>query len=1126
MGRPSSDPPEPEERRHARALAPAGASAGAARALAPARTGAPAWLEEVVSEPSPFVSSVLVHSAAPQRNGSGRAGSATVVHSGVPKPPPLGSGVAGLVDLMKVGSEALGRYVYLSPDGERGAELGRGGIGRVLLAMDEHVGREVAIKELLEDAPGEGTSDPELRTRFLAEARITGQLEHPNIVPVYELGRRADGRLYYTMRIVRGETLSAVLARARTLAERLALLNHFTGLCHAIAYAHSRGVVHRDIKPDNVMIGEFGETIVLDWGIAKIQGQPDVPGARQPRGVPVLGETSQGDLVGTPLFMSPEQARGEVDQIDEASDVWSLGVVLYLLLAGRPPFVGKSIEEVVARVTEGRPVPARRVEPLAPSELCAVVERALSVDKAERYPSVREFVGDIQAFMSGARVMAYDYSALELFRRFYRRHRAAALVGLVALFSLLVVATELQRRILAARDRALLAERSALDKEHAARQSLAEVFTERALNASAEGDVVGAELYAARALTSGERPDARGSVISQTNRHQLARLGDDPAFAGCTLLASSGRGDVVCAHGRELSSWAPGGVVRSWAAPDPPARLALSADARTLLAAFEDGRFVAYDTASHEVRHQFRAESSVPAALALSEDGSRFLTTAESGWVQLWETETARSVARVQLSEPVSARAFAPNGPGVLLGGRLGALTLWDPTSGERRAFEGHRGTVTALAFSRRGDWIASAASDRTLSLWSASTGKRLVPALRDQGTVQSLAWSPDGTMLIFGSDDRMFGLLDARHPQSVQRVRGHGGPVLLASFAGPSELITLGAQRGLLRWSYQPPRLPRELSHKANVLAQAFVTPELLATAGLAQEGVCLWQLSEERCKTRLPVREGQIRTLGVHTASGRLALGTSTGVLTVWNLATALPEHVLATSSAQLRSVEFSADGRELLSSDSEGTALLWDLGTGQAVQRFGAAAPLNDALFDAVRARVLLGTRSGTVEVWSRSGQRERSVQAHAEWIMDLAQHPASDRLATAAGDGNIAVWSLATLERRWIALGHEGRALSVDFSPDGALLASAGEDGLVEIWRAGSGEAAARLLHHRGAARSVRFSPDGKFLVSGGDDGSVRLWDLSRLGTSGEALLADVEQRSGVALNGVQLELSKP
>ncbi len=1101
------------------------------RSNGPARAAVPAWLDEVVSAQRKL--QVELHERSEPRRVSGRAGpaleatrikaapgTATLVHSAAPQPLLPAPGPA-LLDLMQVGSEEPGRYVYLSPDGERGAELGRGGIGRVLLAMDQHLGREVAIKELLQDG---AAIDPELMTRFLAEARITGQLEHPNIVPVYELGRRADGRLYYTMQMVRGETLSAALERARTLVERLALLSHFAGLCNAIAYAHSRGVVHRDIKPDNVMIGEFGETIVLDWGIAKIQGEPDMPGARQPRGVAVLGETSQGDLVGTPLFMSPEQARGEVDAIDESSDVWSLGVVLYMLLCGRPPFLGKTTEEVVALVTQGKCAPAQQLEPRAPSELCAVVERALQLDKARRYPSVRELAADVTAFMSGARVMAYEYSALELFRRFYRRHRAAAIVGLVALLALIVVATELQRRILTARDRALLAERNALEKEHAARQSLAEVFTERALNAGAEGDVLGAELYAARALSSGERPDARGSIVGLTNVHGVQPLEQDAAFAGCTLLAASGRGDVVCAQGRELHAWLAGSGRTRWVVPDAPARLALSADAGTLLAAFPDGQFLAYDPESQLLRQRFRAES-VPASLTLSEDGSRFLTTSDTGWVQLWETASGKSLARVQLSEPVTASAFAPSGGTVLLGGRLGALLAWQPESGAQLGFEGHRGTITALAYSRRGDWIASAGSDRSLSLWSASSGRRLMPPRRELGNVQSLGWSADGSLLVFGSDDRMLGLLDTRHPQQPERHRGHSGPVLLASFAGRDQLVTVSPS-GLRRFRLQPPRLPPELSQKANVLSQAFVSNELLATAGLAQEGVCLWQIAEERCKTRLPVKEGQVRALAVHAGSQRLALGSSTGLLALWNLETALPEHVLATGGAQLRSIEFSSDGQRLLSSDAEGRAVLWDVATGRELQRFAAAAPLSDALWDARRGRVLLGTREGTLELWSAQGSRQQVLPAHRDWIMDLDRAAAGDELASASADGSICLWSLATLQARWSKPAHQGRALTVSFSPDGKLLASGGEDGLVQLWDVARGEPLARLLHHRGAVRSVRFAPDGSFLASGGDDGSVRLWQLSRLYEPGESLQARAEQSSGLRWNGVQLELSQP
>ncbi|MET0789981.1 MAG: serine/threonine-protein kinase, partial [Polyangiaceae bacterium] len=459
-----------------------------------------------------------------------------------------------------VTDEAPGRY-RAEPNGE----LGRGAIGRVFVAEDLHLGREVAIKELLDESQDSASGSRALQTisRFLREARVTGALEHPNIVPVYELGQRADGTLYYTMRIVPGRTLATAIGESKNVQQRLSLVNHFSGLCQAIAYAHSRGIVHRDIKPDNVMIGEFGETVVLDWGMAKLceneQGEPEdreslAPASeRKPTQAPALGPelsnpglTVEGSICGTPLYMSPEQAAGRSGEVDYRSDVWALGVVLYTILSGRAPFSGKSLLELVAQVTAGTYIPLRTHDPHIPPELAAIVERALRTNPAERYASARGLARDVQAYQAGMRVAAYEYSSLELLQRFVARHRATVTASALACVVILVAGIVAYRRVVAARDRALVAEQRARDNELSARRnaeharhSLSEVLLERAEQALQEGDAVDAELLAARALGQEERADARGVVIGAQSA-----LRPDLGFTlssakGCTRSALS-----------------------------------------------------------------------------------------------------------------------------------------------------------------------------------------------------------------------------------------------------------------------------------------------------------------------------------------------------------------------------------------------------------------------------------------------------------------------------------------------------------------------------------------------------------------------------------------------------------
>ncbi len=396
--------------------------------------------------------------------------------------------------------EQPGRYTGPRRGGRTAAdpiELGRGGIGRVLIAHDVHLGREVAVKELLHRV--DGVSGSKVSTnpreslaaaRFLREARLTGQLEHPNIVPVYELGTRADGTLYYTMKVVRGRNLASALESVKGdgLRARMKFISHYADLCDAIAYAHSRGVIHRDIKPENVMVGEFGETVVLDWGLAKPKNAKDLRGdeaavadddvrvdasTRTTDAGRGLAATDDGTLLGTPMYMSPEQAQGDLESIDERSDVWALGVVLYEILTGDVPFNGKSAIDLLLKIVNGGFDKVNAVCPEAPPELAAIAEKALSRNPAYRYADARAMAEEVRSYMTGGRVQAYNYRAWTLVKRWAGKHKAALVVAALGLVALIALGVVSYVQIADERDRAMHAEAEAVTQMQAAKTALA-----------------------------------------------------------------------------------------------------------------------------------------------------------------------------------------------------------------------------------------------------------------------------------------------------------------------------------------------------------------------------------------------------------------------------------------------------------------------------------------------------------------------------------------------------------------------------------------------------------------------------------------------------------------------------
>ena len=293
-----------------------------------------------------------------------------------------------------------------------------GGIGRVWIARDSQVGRDVALKELRPDRAG----STQLWERFLREAQITGQLEHPGIVPVYELSHRPDDdQPFYTMRLIKGRTLTeAVRAyyekREGGHADSLdlpMLLNAFVTVCNTVAYAHSRGVIHRDLKGQNVVLGDFGEVIVLDWGLAKLveRAQEEANSAPFVFDLPGSGDanlTIAGQTLGTPSYMAPEQAAGRVDLIDQRTDVYGLGAILYEILTGRPPFSGSEVVDVLRRVKEEQPIPPLRLNPDVPPALQLVCLKALSKKPADRYAAASDLAQQVQQWQDVQRRQAED----------------------------------------------------------------------------------------------------------------------------------------------------------------------------------------------------------------------------------------------------------------------------------------------------------------------------------------------------------------------------------------------------------------------------------------------------------------------------------------------------------------------------------------------------------------------------------------------------------------------------------------------------------------------------------------------------------------------------------------------
>ena len=664
-----------------------------------------------------------------------------------------------------------------------GGEIARGGMGRVVDATDTRLGRAVAFKEAL-------TSDADSLQRFEREIRITARLEHPSIVPVHDAGDSASGAPFYVMRKVSGQPLERLVASAETLGQRLALIPHIVDAAQAIAHAHGRGIVHRDIKPSNILVGDLGETVVIDWGLAKEIGEPDEHVARPLVDLTDTLKTRAGIVYGTPGFMAPEQLRGA--PVDERCDVYALGATLYHLLSRKPPHHAKTADEMMKAAVASPPTPIRELVDGVPPDLSTIVDKALAHDPTVRYQNARALAEDLQRFLTGQLVASHHYSPREKLVRLIRNHRGVS----AAVAALLVIGTALVIRIVVERNRAdraaAAAEVQRAEAEHRAEElTLAQARYNVDLNPTKAVAMVKplAQRYWREARAIGAAAHAAGVAWSVPAARQTLSL--ELSYDGKRALSGGGDG-VVRIH--DLV----GRTTRELAAFRAPVHARFADDGRVVawhdrVVAWHDDQLVVLETATGK-----RRDLTAPAPI---DD----LTVAgpTAYWVDrkhaLWRLDLAGTAPlEVALDEPAVGLAASPDGHWIALAGDH-HLFLLDRTQPAAPALEVTFGTTHELAWSADGAYLAALIDETILAIQMAPVpqiierklvGQRLFVAPR---AGRLYAAGPTGVTIVMRSDEPGELIRKPISGTPVGIVEARGGTMV----AGASDGLTVMSEDG-----------------------------------------------------------------------------------------------------------------------------------------------------------------------------------------------------------------------------------------------------------------------------------------------------------------------------------------